>query len=351
MSFPGRARLWALAVLIAPAAAAAAPGSTSPDFLRVSPAPRPAAMGESFVGLADDVNAIAYNPGGLGFIERQEIALMHNQYISGVTQEYVAYALPTHKVGTFALSANLLRVEPFKAFDPNDQPIGEVSADDLALSGAYALSWRGLSLGGAGKHIRSRLAEKTARGVAYDAGALVRFRWGFSFGYSILNMGKGLIYERERAPLPRTQLGGVAWKGPFLWPGSQAAVTTQASFPVDRKAYFSAGSEVWLTPMIALRFGYRGSQEDDLKFGWGAGFKIPLRRWSSPGRAWAEPTWEVRYDRAETKLPAELEIDYAFVKLGDLGTTHRIALLLRFGRGVPPESSPAWRQGYEPSVD
>jgi len=339
----------ALSALLAPVHALAAPGTTSPESLRVAVAPRPAAMGEAFSGLADDVNAIAYNPGGLGFLERQEIALMHNQFINGVTQDYVAYALPTHRLGTLAVSANLLKVEPFKAFDQNDQPIGEVSADDLALSGAYAVSWRGLSVGGAFKHITSRLAETTARGAAYDAGAVVRFQRGFSLGASVQNLGKGLKYDQESAPLPRMTRGGMAWKGPFLWPRSTAAVMVEGGFPNDRKPFVSGGGELRFHPLMALRVGYRGSQDDELKFSWGAGFKIPLRR--GGGSSSSEPTWEVRYDRAEAVLPAELEIDYAFVKLGDLGITHRISLLMRFGRGVPPETSPSWRHGYVPNVD
>lgn len=344
----GRGAACSLAFALAPALAFAAPGTTSPESLRVAAAPRAAAMGESFAGLADDVNAIAYNPAGLAFLERQEIALMHNQFVNGVTQEYAAYALPTHRIGTLAVSANLLRVEPFKAFDQNDQPIGEVSADDLALSGAYAISWRGLSVGGAFKHIRSRLAEATARGAAYDAGAVLRFRGGFSAGGSVQNMGRGLRYDQETAPLPRMTRGGLAWKGPFLWPRSASAFTVEGGFPNDRSPFFSAGMEIRFHPVVAFRAGYRGSQDDDLKFSWGAGFRVPLRR---AGSASSEPTREARYDRAETILPAELEIDYAFVKLGDLGITHRIALLLRFGRGVPPETSPSWRHGHVPRDD
>ena len=345
----GRGAVWALLWGLAPATVVAAPGTTSPESLRVAVAPRPAAMGEAFAALADDVNAMAYNPGGLGFLERQELALMHNQFIGGVTQEYAAYALPTHGLGTLAVSANLLRVEPFKAFDQNDQPIGEVSADDMALSGAYALSWRSISVGGAFKHITSRLAEKTARGAAYDAGAVVRIGRGFSVGAAVQNMGKGLKYDQETAPLPRLTRGGMAWKGRFLWPGSLAAVTVEGAFPNDRSPFVSGGGELRFHPLMALRVGYRGSQDDDLKFSWGAGFKVPLRRGGLS--ASAEPTWESRYDKAEPDLPVELEIDYAFVKLGDLGTTHRVSVLLRFGRGRPPMTSPSWRDGYVPKDD
>ncbi|MBI5202468.1 MAG: PorV/PorQ family protein [Elusimicrobia bacterium] len=345
MGLLARGALGALLLGLGPAFASAAPGTTSPESLRVAAAPRPASMGEAFAALADDVNAIAYNPAGLGFLERQEAALMHNVYVNGVTQEYAAYALPTHLFGTFALSANLLRVEPFRAFDQNDQPIGEVSADDLSLSGAYAWSWRGLSVGGAFKHVRSRLADTTARGAAYDAGVLVRFQHGLNAGFSVQNLGRGLRYDQESFPLPRMSRGGLSWKGRFLWPGSSAGFTVEGDFPNDRNPFVSGGGELRFHPMMALRVGYRGSQDDDLKFSWGAGFRVPLRR-EAFARA-TEPTWEARYDR-ESSLPAELDIDYAFVKLGDLGTSHRISMLLRFGKGRPPELSPSWRHGYVP---
>lgn len=333
-----------LAALLWAPSAWAAPGTTSPDFLRIGVAPRPTAMGEAYAALADDVYAVAYNPAGLGFLQRQELAFMHHEFVSGVQQEYAAYAYPTNRLGTLALSANLLRVKPFSSFDDKDQPLGHVSAEDLAVSAAYGVAYRQLSIGGNAKHITSRLADSTAKTAAYDAGALVRIAYGFSVGVSVQNLGQGLRYDRERAPLPRMTRAGAAWQGRFLWPGSAAAVTLDGGFARERDPFVSSGLELRLLPQVALRAGYRGSQDDEIQFSWGAGFKIPLSRGKGSGSGNA--TWQVRYARDESVLPSELEIDYAFVKLGDLGITHRMSLLMRFGRARRKEDpSPSWKSG------
>lgn len=323
-----------------------APGTTSPEFLRLGVAPRPVAMGEAYAALSDDVNAIAYNPAGLAGLRRQEVSFMHNEYLQGIKQEYAAYAYPTNKLGTFGLAANLLKVDPFKAYDENDQPIGAVSAEDLAVSAAYGISWRRFSVGAGGKWISSRLADVTGRGWAYDAGAQMQAAYGIQLGVVVQNMGSGLRYDREASPLPLTTRGGAGWKGKFLWPGSSAALTVEGVFPNDRDPFVAGGGELAVHPAIAFRFGYRGSQEDDLKFSWGVGFKFPLRR-NGPRRE--DVAWRPGSDPDDGPLPTELELDYAFVKLGDLGTTHRMAVLLRFGRSREKEYSPAWRKGYVPT--
>ncbi len=40
-------------------------GTTAADVLKVNYGPRPVGMGGAFIGLADDVNAMAYNAAGL----------------------------------------------------------------------------------------------------------------------------------------------------------------------------------------------------------------------------------------------------------------------------------------------
>ncbi|MBI4425007.1 MAG: PorV/PorQ family protein [Elusimicrobia bacterium] len=323
--------------------ASAAPGTRTPEFLRIGLAPRPVALGESYAALADDVHALAYNPAGLAFVDRQELSLMHNIYVTGVHQDYGAYVLPTRRLGSLAVSANQARVAPFAAYDANDQPLSPVSADDLALSGAYAVSWREFAVGVGGKHLRSRLAEVSASGSAWDAGALWRLPHGFRLGGAILHMGRGLRYERERAPLPTTGRAAGAWKGPFLWPGSSFAASLEGSFQSDRPSYVSAGAEFGLLSFACLRVGYNGGQSDDIPVSWGAGFKIPFGRLQGGGG----PSWTHKPSAPPDRPPTELLIDYAFLRLGELGITHRMSITLRFGRPRDHGPPSSW-EGYEP---
>ena len=56
---------------------------------------RPMAMGETFVGIADDGNALYWNPAGLPFINHYEVNSMYaDLYRTGVKNNYVAFTVP-----------------------------------------------------------------------------------------------------------------------------------------------------------------------------------------------------------------------------------------------------------------
>jgi len=46
---------------------AAGPGTTGATFLKLGVGSRPVAMGEAFVAVADDINALFWNPSGLPY--------------------------------------------------------------------------------------------------------------------------------------------------------------------------------------------------------------------------------------------------------------------------------------------
>jgi len=57
------------------------------------PGVRPQALGGAFVAVADDVNAIFYNPAGLAKIKQQQVQLTHTDLFGlGIDYNYIAYA-------------------------------------------------------------------------------------------------------------------------------------------------------------------------------------------------------------------------------------------------------------------
>ncbi len=52
-------------------------GTTSNNFLKILIPARPAAMGESYVAVSDDINSIFYNPAGTGKSMLAEISFTH----------------------------------------------------------------------------------------------------------------------------------------------------------------------------------------------------------------------------------------------------------------------------------
>jgi len=311
--------------------ATAAPGSTAENFLKIGLAPRPVSMGEAFVGVADDVNAISYNPAGLALLRRQEAALTHNEYVQGIRQEYMAYAFPGEGWGTLGLSANLLKVSPFPAYDANDVPADSVSAQDMALSAAYAVKYRSLALGVAGKYLNSRLDTVKARGKACDLGVLWSPHWQFRFGAALQNLGPSVRFIDEGFPLPLAAKLGFSYLAPLSPGNAYLLVAAGGSFPSDRAPFPSAGLEFVFSNLVSARVGYQGDQDAGMGLTVGAGVKLF-------GRGF---TW-LSYSEFPEWAP-EMELDYAFVGMGMLGNVHRVGILVRFG-------NPTRRQDDEPKT-
>ena len=68
-----------------------APASTSQETTGA----RPAAMAGAFVGVADDGNALYWNPAGMAFLNHHEITSMHCDLFGlGISNDYLAYTYP-----------------------------------------------------------------------------------------------------------------------------------------------------------------------------------------------------------------------------------------------------------------
>ncbi len=321
---PSRPLLLA-ALLLAPTAARARDdvGITSANFLKFGVSPRAVAMGEAFTAISDDVNALHYNPAGLGTLERQELALMYNKFVGDVTQQWAAYALPTKRFGTLALGFNMLRVKPFPSYSDSDVLLGTVKASDMAATVGYAKevgSLKRVSLGVAGKYIRSELASYTTTAVAFDAGALVRYgREGvyetqWRLGGAIRNIGPSMRFIEEAFPLPRSVHLGVARMAPLPHPleDIRYGLSVEGVWPNDDLPYVNTGIEIRLVRELALRAGFRSNQDAGLGVSAGLGFTSLNKGFTV--------SW----------FP-EISMDYAFVALGKLEQVHRLSFSVRFG--------------------
>lgn len=328
-----------LAAVFAPAAGAG-PGATSAEFLRLDVGARPAAMAGTFAGLADSADAVAYNPAGLARLRRSEASFMHNEYVQGVRQEWLAAAVPLDGWGTLAVSANSLSVSPFSAYDVNDAPAGKVSAADAAYGLAYAFEiGRGWSVGLGAQYLRSRLDDRTASAAAYDAGAHWRPWPALELGASVLHVGQGPRYFDESQPLPRTIKVGAAFH-PLVWWNDlsewtlvieRVSLLADASFPQGQGAAVSAGLEFAYGPLSVRGGGRSGDYA-------GPGYTLGMG---------------VAAFRRDKKRP-EIDFDYAFLDSGSLGVAHRAGVTVKFGESAArrDDEEPArWRWPWSDGKD
>jgi hypothetical protein len=295
-------------------------GTTSANFLKIGVGARPVALAEAYTALAEDVNAVYYNPAGLGFLQRQEVTLMHNKFFEGVAQEWAAYALPTNKRGTFGFGFQMLRIKPFDSYDEFDRPTGQVSAADMAVTLAYGKEIgkdRRWAWGGSAKYIHSRLSNYNATAVAADFGAMLRGpedKW--RYGVAVRNLGRGLKFIEQRFDLPATLRGGLSYHTPLDYPfsGSYLTWTTEAIFDIERNPSGALGVEFSPVKEMTVRVGWRQNQDAGLGVSAGVGFSSLEAGFIDKYSWWPE-----------------FLIDYAFVDFGPLEHTHRVSVTIRFG--------------------
>jgi len=289
-------------------------GATSADFLNLGIGPRASAMGDAQVGLADDVFATFWNPAGLAQLETPQAGFVQTQYLQNITEQYLAYAQPTHSAGTFAGSLTYLSAGTFQGYDAAGQPIGNVGANDAAfgLSYGYPLyqdrRYGTLLAGGLNaKWIQERLDNVSARAYAADAGILFvpGKKWGESLngwkaGLDLRNVGTPMKFDTESFPLPESLTAGFSYTG--SWRGESFTLTLDGQQPNDGPRNFGAGIEITTLKILVLRGGYTSSGDlgSGLRIGGGLRFKT-------------------------------LQFDYAFAADGPLGNTNRFGVTFLFG--------------------
>lgn len=285
-------------------------GSSGAEFLAIGVGARPAGLAEAFSGMADDVHSLAYNPGGLAFLRRRELALDHDYYAVGVNHEWLGYAHPT-AWGTFGGAANLVFVSPFESYSDGDSPTGKTSAADASYQLTFATTLtESLGLGVTAKHVRSRLHETTASTFAGDFGVLWKPLTHLRLGGSLLHLGPGLRHIAVTEDLPRTMRGGLAWdafdRGNFR---HTLTVALDVSKRSDEAARYGGGLEATYDSVLALRVGGRS----DPAAGTGLTLGMGLYLFRDDTRGY------------------EIDFDYAFVGAGDFATAHRAGLVFKFG--------------------
>lgn len=309
----------ALAWLAAAAVRAETPatGTTGGIVVKLPSGARPAGLGGAFVAVADDLNALAYNPAGLSQLRAFELSLMHTEYLVDTTYESVAAGMPLEGLGGIGGSISLL---DYGSLPRNlERPdglfggqFGTTSPQDLLLTGGWGFalpSFAGLDRLRAGFNLKATFSQVTGGtdvGLGAGAGAL----WdtpveGLQLGTVVDNLG--MVAGPGRS-LPLAWVVG----GCF---GTDLADELRAVWAVDarlsRDTSFSAnmGLEAIAFDVIAVRGGWRGGGA----LGGatvGGGLHYPL-------------TWFGQV--------LVFKFDYAMAETGELERTHRFQFGVQFG--------------------
>lgn len=279
-------------------------GSVMP-VLRIGQGPRAAALGEAFIGLADDASALYWNPAGIGSCGDFNFAFSHHEWFAGTTDEVVQVLLPG-QFGTVGIGLNYSSEPGIESWDETNLPGDTYAAWNAVGSIGYGVRLFGDNFVGIGfKGFYQSLGLVPGTGYWYrargyggcgDIGLLSRPLPFLGFGLTARNLGVAW-YGSEFAPMP-TEFGfGTSYaRGPLN-------AVFDVVYPFDNVLNVRAGVEYSPVRQLAFRLGYRTGPVDITTLGWYCGFCAGLG---------------VRL--------GGFSIDYAITPYGELGFAHRLGI-------------------------
>ncbi|MCK5533584.1 PorV/PorQ family protein [bacterium] len=192
-------------------------GTISGFSLRQAVGARSFGMGEAYVAISDDLDALFSNPAGLAVVQKKGLTAMYFKGLADIQTGFIGYVLPLKKekesslaIGLLSLHGGIIKINSSDgsshSFNAQQDYIGMLSyARDL---------YGGFLVGGNVKLLRSTLVEEyTAQAVCVDLGVMYRFmEKNLNIGFSLQNLGTGIKYIQEKDSLPLTFKGGIAYK-------------------------------------------------------------------------------------------------------------------------------------------
>jgi hypothetical protein len=234
-------------------------GTTGVNFLKVGPSARAMAMGEAFIGVADDASALYYNPGGLLQLEKPDAIFTHISYPAGIAFEYIGAAYPLPRLQAAAgVQVTFLHTDEMIETTP-EQPYGTgrtFRAYDMAVGFSWAQRLTNkFSVGATAKYIEEWLADERATGLGFDVGTFYNTAWKtVIISMAITNFGPDMNFVDSPFPLPIN----------FKFGGSMRAidsdphvltVAVEGWHPNDNLEQFSLGLEYGWNKTAFLRLG------------------------------------------------------------------------------------------------
>lgn len=288
--------------------------------------------GSAGIVTASSVNAIFWNPAGLGWITPSvEASLNYTKGIADIDQNsaaaavrlwdfgVVGFSLISMDYGTFygtRRSTNSAGYEETGTFSPGayamgvafSQKVNDRFSYGVHVKYAYqdlgkaAVAQTGLQIDNPAVVIGSRRYDQS--GFAVDIGAYYDFLFkGITFGAAMKNISREIKYENEAFPLPFAVSFGLSVQ-PILFftedESQKFIVTAESYHPRDFAEKIKFGGEYYFMDLFVVRAGYMANYDErDLTAGVG-----------------------IRH--AVESIP--VAVDYAFQEFGIFGSVHYLSV-------------------------
>ncbi|MBM2841541.1 MAG: hypothetical protein HW412_2069, partial [Bacteroidetes bacterium] len=150
-------------------------GTTAAAFLEIPVGARAIGMGGAFVGTANDVTSLYWNPAGVARLDHSEAIFSHSSWIADMNFDYAALSIPLENFGTLGLSFTSLTM-PDMLVRTVERPEGtgeRFTAGSFAVATHYARTLSDkFSIGFTAKYISEKIWDMQANGFAVDVGTL-----------------------------------------------------------------------------------------------------------------------------------------------------------------------------------
>ena len=318
-----------LALLARVPARAGGPGTSAAPFLNLDFGARVSALGSAVMGMADDPSTLYYNPAGLavepppGYDARAyEMVLSHSLHVQDIRVTQFGFVRRPYAVHLTQLGVGGIE----RRTSETAQPDGTFGASDMALSVAHGRRFGPIAAGGALRYIRQTIGERSASAYAVDLSMLHRFESRpFSVGVGLMNLGSSIRFVDQAYPLPMTLRAGVTYGLTRRFPH---ALNLQLDFPRDSSPVLRLSLEYLGFGPFALRAGYRTQSAAQREAALG-------RALGTTASGLSEFYGMFMGVGFRSKLGT---LDYSITPYGELGSTHRFSIGLRFGRSVSADS-------------
>jgi hypothetical protein len=261
-------------------------------FVDVGLGARPVGLGRAFVALADDANAMLYNPAGLAHLERMELTSMYARLFPGIEDDklhlgYVGVVKPVRGVGTLGFGATNLWADLYGEnvfYFSYARKVGS----NLGLGGSLKLL-RWSAEGYTDPETAQSEGGRSWSGFSLDFGLLYALRSesllrltradGLQLGLAIFNINQPSVAENgsDEAQLPLGFEGGIV----YLKGGLKSLLSFSRR---DEKSRLHLGQEIELwthqSPLGPSSFLIRGgalamlSNQKGGEFDFGCGFTL-----------------------------------------------------------------------------
>ncbi len=267
-------------------------GTTSFRSLLIPSGGRAESLGAAYIGLADDISFIDYNPAASSILSETEIALFHNAWIADSAKETLA---ATTRFGNLGIGGKLsCFYVPFTEYDRFGARASSnyYSESALTLNAAYnffaGYTFKGLAIGGnlktawravpdyadddTGAILSGSGLSQSALAIMGDVGIMLRFNaakfydsgdGNLYIGLSMSNIGAaftGFTKEiKADDPLPTNAGIGISYKPINQLLFSFDFMQPLNLFNITERQVFSAGggTEIKITNFISVLAGFR----------------------------------------------------------------------------------------------